>query len=137
MGRKTSKEELARIGAKTRFKAGEKQAQIASLGGIASGVAKREKRTMREIAEIILSKDVMTSDGVVSGKYAVLAKVIDKALKGDLQAATFIRDTIGEKPTDKQEITGADGENITPVNITIVPISADIDKNKNKEKTKT
>ena len=104
-----SKEKLAEIGAKTRFKSGKKAAELGSAGGIASGIAKREKRTMREIAEIILSKDVMTSDGVVTGKYAVLAKVIDKALKGDLQAATFIRDTIGEKPTDKQEITGSLG----------------------------
>ena len=103
MGRKTSKEELAKIGAKTRFKAGAQQAKIASQGGIASGIAKREKRTMREIAEIILSKDVTTSDGVVTGKYAVLAKVMEKALKGDLQAATFIRDTIGEKPTEKTQ----------------------------------
>lgn len=101
-----SKEKLAEIGAKTRFKSGKKAAELGSAGGIASGIAKREKRTMREIAEIILSKDVMTSDGVVTGKYAILAKVIKKALKGDLQAATFIRDTIGEKPTDKQEITG-------------------------------
>ena len=101
-----SKEELAKIGANTRFKAGKKQAEIARQGAIASTAVRREKRTMREIAEIILSKNVTTSDGVVTGKYAVLAKVIDKALKGDLQAATFIRDTIGEKPTDKQEITG-------------------------------
>ena len=104
-----SKEELAKIGAKTRFKAGKKQAEIARQGAIASTAVRREKRTMREIAEIILSKNVMTSDGVVTGKYAVLAKVIDKALKGDLQAATFIRDTIGEKPSDKQEITGSLG----------------------------
>ena len=104
-----SKEELAKIGAKTRFKAGKKQAEIARQGAIASTAVRREKRTMREIAEIILSKDVTTSDGVVTGKYAVLAKVIDKALKGDLQAATFIRDTIGEKPTDKQVITGSLG----------------------------
>ena len=98
-----SKEELAKIGAKTRFKAGKKQAEIARQGAIASTAVRREKRTMREIAEIILSKDVMTSDGVVTGKYAVLAKVIDKALKGDLQAAAFIRDTIGEKPTEKTQ----------------------------------
>ena len=98
-----SKEELAKIGAKTRFKAGKKQAEIARQGAIASTAVRREKRTMREIAEIILSKDVTTSDGVVSGKYAVLAKVIDKALKGDLQAAAFIRDTIGEKPTEKTQ----------------------------------
>lgn len=98
-----SKEELAKIGANTRFKAGKKQVEIARQGAIASTAVRREKRTMREIAEIILSKDVMTSDGVVTGKYAVLAKVIDKALKGDLQAATFIRDTIGEKPTEKTQ----------------------------------
>lgn len=109
MGKGISKEKLAEISAKTRFKTGKQQVDIARQGGIASGIAKREKRTMREIAEIILSKDVMTSDGVVTGKYAVLAKVIDKALKGDLQAATFIRDTIGEKPSDKQEITGSLG----------------------------
>ena len=98
-----SKEELAKIGAKTRFKAGKKQAEVARQGSIASTAVRREKRTMREIAEIILSKDVTTSDGVVTGKYAVLAKVIDKALKGDLQAAAFIRDTIGEKPTEKTQ----------------------------------
>ena len=98
-----TKEELAKIGAKTRFKAGKKQAEIARQGAIASTAVRREKRTMREIAEIILSKNVTTSDGVVTVKYAVLAKVIDKALKGDLQAAAFIRDTIGEKPTEKTQ----------------------------------
>lgn len=103
MGKGISKEKLAEISAKTRFKTGKQQVDIARQGGIASGIAKREKRTMREIAEIILSKDVTTSDGVVTGKYAVLAKVIEKALKGDLQAATFIRDTIGEKPTEKTQ----------------------------------
>ena len=98
-----SKEELAKIGAKTRFKAGKQQAEIARQGAIASTAVRREKRTMREIAEIILSKNVTTSDGVVTGKYAVLAKVIDRALKGNLQAAAFIRDTIGEKPTEKTQ----------------------------------
>ena len=102
-----SKEELAKISEKTRFKTGSEQVEIARLGGFASGKAKREKRTMRELAEIILSKNVTTSDGIVTVKYAVLAKVIDKALKGNLPAAEFIRDTIGEKPTDKQEVTGA------------------------------
>ena len=102
-----SKEELAKIGAKTRFKAGKQQAEIARKAAIASAAVRREKRTMREIAEIILSKNVTTSDGIVTVKYAVPAKVIDKALKGNLPAAEFIRDTIGEKPTDKQEVTGA------------------------------
>ena len=98
-----SKEELAKIGANTRFKAGKQQAEIARKGAIASTAVRREKRTMREIAEIILSKNVTTSDGVVTRKYAILAKVIDKALKGNLPAAEFIRDTIGEKPTEKTQ----------------------------------
>ena len=102
-----SKEELAKIGANTRFKAGKQQAKIARQGAIASAAVRKEKRTMREIAEIILSKNVTTSDGIGTVKYAGLAKVIDKALKGNLPAAEFIRDTIGEKPTDKQEVTGA------------------------------
>ena len=102
-----SKEELAKIGANTRFKAGKKQAEIARQGAIASAAVRKEKRTMREIAEIILSKNVTTSDGVVTRKYAIIAKAIDKALEGNLQASEFIRDTIGEKPTDKQEVTGA------------------------------
>ena len=101
-----SKEELAKIGANTRFKAGKKQAEIARQGAIASAAVRKEKRTMREIAETILSKNVTTSDGVVTVKYAILAKAIDKALKGNLPATEFIRDTIGEKPTDKQEVTG-------------------------------
>ena len=98
-----SKEELAKIGANTRFKAGKKQAEIARQGAIASTAVRREKRTMREIAEIILSKNVTTSDGVVTRKYAVLAKAIDEAIKGNLQAAAFVRDTIGEKPTEKTQ----------------------------------
>ena len=103
MGYGKTKEELAKISEKTRFKTGSEQVEIARLGGFASGKAKREKRTMREIAEIILSKNVTTSDGVVTVKYAVLAKVIDKALKGNLPAAEFIRDIIGEKPTEKTQ----------------------------------
>ena len=98
-----SKEELAKISEKTSFKTGSEQVGIARLGGFASGEARREKRTVREIAEIILSKNVTTSDGIVTVKYAVLAKVIDKALKGNLPAAEFIRDTIGEKPTEKTQ----------------------------------
>ena len=36
----------------------------------------------------------------------IVKAIIDKALKGDIQSAIFIRDTIGEKPTDKVEQSG-------------------------------
>ena len=41
-------------GKRTQFKKGEKQARIGQMGGIASGEAKREKKTMRQLAEICL-----------------------------------------------------------------------------------
>ena len=41
-------------GKRTQFKKGEKQAKIGQKGGIASGEAKREKKTMRQLAEICL-----------------------------------------------------------------------------------
>lgn len=41
-------------GKRTQFKKGEKQARIGQMGGKASGEAKREKKTMRQLAEICL-----------------------------------------------------------------------------------
>ena len=35
---------------------------------------------------------------------AIIIKQVEKALKGDLQSATFVRDTSGQKPVEKQEV---------------------------------
>lgn len=105
-----TKEELAKIGAKTRFKAGKAQAKIARLGAEASNAVQREKKTMRQILDILLEKQIKNSKGVdITTKEAILTAQVAKAIHGDLQSAQFIRDTIGEKPTDKQEVTGALG----------------------------
>lgn len=105
-----TKEELAKIGAKTRFKAGKAQAEIARLGAEASNAVQRERKTMRQILDILLEKQIKNSKGVdITTKEGILTAQVAKALCGDLQSAQFIRDTIGEKPTDKQEVTGALG----------------------------
>lgn len=64
-------------------------------GGIASGKAKRERKTLKE--ELLL----LLSEGDTQKKISVA--VLQKALDGDIQAFNTIRDTIGEKPTDKIE----------------------------------
>lgn len=108
MGRKTSKEELAKIGAKTRFKAGAKQAKIASQGGIASGISKRERKTIREELEFLLAKQLKNNKGEdISTREAISTAMIVQAIRGNVKAFIAIRDTIGENPTDKQEVTGA------------------------------
>ena len=88
-------------------------------GGIASGIARREKKTMREMASILLSMplDEKTVDELekipgfngIKGKNitvqdAILVAQAQKALKGDKGAAEFLRDTAGEKPSDKLEV---------------------------------
>lgn len=77
----------------------------ASKGGIASGEARRKKRTLMELMNAYgESSDKLTGltndEAMVVAQYA-LAK--DPKAKGSTQAATFIRDTKGEKPHDVLE----------------------------------
>ena len=103
-----SKEELAKISEKTRFKTGSEQVEIARLGGFASGKAKRERKTIREELEFLLEKKLKNNKGKdISTLEAISTAMIGQAIKGNVKAFIAIRDTIGEKPTDKQEVTGA------------------------------
>lgn len=73
----------------------EERQEIARKGGIASGEARRRKKTLKEELIILLE----TNDNNTKISVALL----QKALNGDIQAFTTIRDTIGEKPVDKVE----------------------------------
>ena len=89
------------------------------MGGIASGKSRRAKKSMQELAKIILNMSIQNGDihsiediqsiADIRGKnltvdQAILLKQVEKALKGDLQSATFIRDTSGNKPIDVQQV---------------------------------
>lgn len=96
------------------FQAGDNRAAAAGRkGGIASGVAKREKKQMREVAAALLelpirkgkakedAKSLAEFQGQnVTVQQAILLAMAKKALKGDKAAAEFIRDTAGQKPVD-------------------------------------
>lgn len=90
----------------------EKQRAVASAGGKASGVAKRARKTLKQIAtEMLASKLTRAQLESLKNKYpdatadltvadmATLAQV-SKAINGDLSSLTYLRDTSGEKPTD-------------------------------------
>lgn len=87
-------------------------------GGIKSGEAKRRKKTMRKTLEILLDLNLKSGKAVniedvdsfaaiagqnVSVEEAILIRQIQNALKGDLNAAYFVRDTSGQKP-DKSDM---------------------------------
>ena len=77
------------------FKSVEEAREMGRKGGIASGEARRRKRTLKE--ELIALLEVNNNNEKIS------VALLSKALNGDIQAFTTIRDTIGEKPVDKIE----------------------------------
>ena len=88
-------------------------------GGIASGEARRRKKTMRETLEAVLTMQVGKGKSAdieaikdfaglkgknITVQEAMIIAQAQKALKGDLAALQFIRDTIGQKPTDNMNL---------------------------------
>lgn len=76
-------------------------------GGIASGAARRKKRTMREAAETFLNLPVKDQSlleklrplGIKKGdmdyQTVMIVSLFQQVLKGDIKAAEFLRDTLG------------------------------------------
>lgn len=90
-----------------------------SKAGKASGEVRRRKRTLREQMEMLLSlpvqdentRDFIESLGIqpdeVNNALAITLSMYQEALKGNTKAFELIRDTIGEKPTDRLQIEEA------------------------------
>lgn len=99
MGRNPKQDENLKNGKKTQFKTGEQQAKIARQGGIASGEARRKKKTLKELAQTIGDtpipdgkvKSQLLANGVAENDLnwnaAVVVGVRNKAATGDPRAA--------------------------------------------------
>lgn len=96
----------------------EERAECGRIGGIKSGETKRRKKAMKETLEVLLSMPMkggkyadiesIKNFAQLKGKNinvqeAMMISMIQRALKGNVQAAEYIRDTIGENPTQKIE----------------------------------
>lgn len=90
----------------------------AKRGGIASGEARRKKKTMREQAILLLSlanknskiEKVMDELGIdkedQTNQMAMIISMLNKTIsKGDVQAFNSLQATIGEKPIEKIEVS--------------------------------
>lgn len=88
-------------------------------GGIASGEAKRKKKAMRETLDVLLSMrmkngkfadiESITSFAALKGKNisvqeAMIISMLQRAMKGDVKAAEWVRDTAGQKPVDNANV---------------------------------
>lgn len=77
-------------------------------GGIASGKVRAEKKSFKAMLEALIDVPMEELEAV-SPRLAICKSMILKAASGDKPAADWVRDTIGEKPTDKQEVSGPEG----------------------------
>ena len=102
----------------------EEQRAIARKGGIASGEARREKKKMKEQAELLLSlpvknqkiKALMRELGIdeteQTNQMAMIVSLLNKTItKGDVQAFNSLQATIDERPV--QNIDGTINGEIT------------------------
>ena len=64
-------------------------------GGVKSGEARRKRKTLKENLLLLLEQGDTQNN--------ITLALIDKAMNGDVKAYEVIRDTVGEKPTDKME----------------------------------
>lgn len=81
-------------------------------GGIASGKARREKRKLRELAQMILEEEVTDSSGrqMSRGEAALRVQARKAILDGDVKALAFLRDTAGQAPVQQVEVGTLEGE---------------------------
>ena len=96
----------------------ERAREIQSKGGKASGEARARKKAMREQAEVLLSlplkdkkakatlKALGLDTGDLDNQMIIVAAMWKRAAQGDIEAATWLRDLLGEKPADQLAISG-------------------------------
>ena len=100
----------------------EQRAEYGRKGGIASGETKRRKKAIKETLEVFLGMQMKNGKAAnieevksfaalkkknISVQEAVVISMIQKAMKGDVKAAEWVRDTVGEKPTEVVSMNGS------------------------------
>ena len=108
-----TKEELAEIGKNTRFRSGKNAAEMGYRGGKQNGINAAKRRSMREELEEIQMlhlKDKQGQDTGVTRQRGMLMNISMKATNGDIRAAEFVRDMLGEKPVENIMVAQIDPE---------------------------
>lgn len=100
----------------------EEASRAGQIGGAKSGVTKRKRRLLRDAARAILDADVsklpvaedlvlslkaLGVDEVTGSDVLLLAQYL-RAARGDTDAARFVRDTSGEKPSVDVSVSATD-----------------------------
>lgn len=105
---------------------------IARKGGINAAAAKRERRTVREVAQSILGMKapITQKERIALSKrwgvtpenldvmFVSLAAIAKSAIRGDVKAFELIRDSAGEKPQEVMSLQGMAGDAVIRIGVT-------------------
>lgn len=96
----------------------EERQELARQAGLASGEARRKRKRLRETLSDVLSAHVTAEDVLAalegSGfekpthQEALIYAAVARAERGDIEAARFVRDTVGERPSEALQVAFAD-----------------------------
>lgn len=102
----------------------EERRLICQKGGRASGEAKRRKKMLKECFEILLEIEMEDEDEKGkkqkhTGAEMMAMKAFKAALEGDWNAWKLVRDTSGQKPSDKLIVSEVDPAVIQEIERTV------------------
>lgn len=91
------------------WKTSEEAREAGKKGGKRSAQVRRERKTLRQELEILLTEEIHDKNGkAMDTQKALGTSLIKAALNGSVQAFVVIRDTLGEKPVEKVDVQTAD-----------------------------
>lgn len=98
------------------FKAGEEQRERSRAAGIKSGEARRARKTLKEELLFMLGEEIIDGNGKnITLQKAVTSALIKQALNGNVKAYEVIRDTIGERQSDKLVVAEINNDAVNEV----------------------
>lgn len=105
----------------------EERRAIQSKGGKVTQAKYRKAKNMREAARILLESPLLDDEETAEllrrmdlepdQQSAILLAAIQKAKRGDIEAARYARDTSGQAPAQQMEIGGMDGKPIETIDL--------------------
>lgn len=86
----------------------EERKAVAIAGGKASGEARRRAKRFKEYVRLALNSEVTNpaTGESISLKDAMAHKLVQQAVKGNLNAVKMVLEVIEEKPAEKLELSG-------------------------------
>ncbi len=117
-------ENLIQFNSKRTPQTPEERREQARRAGIASGIARRKKRALKDVLTDLLAAELSDEDetkkiledmGVEASQEAAIGlAMIQKARKGEVEAARYLRDSSGQKITESYSVETIDGSEGVP-----------------------